>query len=67
MKRLYSAIEPYESGYLDVGDGHRIYYEQCGEPRGKPALFVHGGPGGGGDTNARRPLASSRIAALSAS
>lgn len=54
MKRLYSAIEPYESGYLDVGDGHRIYYEQCGEPRGKPALFVHGGPGGGGDTNARR-------------
>jgi proline iminopeptidase len=53
-KRLYPPIEPYDSGYLDVGDGHRIYYEQCGNPRGKPALFLHGGPGGGGDRNARR-------------
>ncbi|HUQ53838.1 MAG TPA: prolyl aminopeptidase [Gammaproteobacteria bacterium] len=50
----YPPIEPYDSGYLEVGDGHEIYYEQCGNPTGKPALFVHGGPGGGGDVNARR-------------
>lgn len=53
-RKLYPPIEPYQSGYLDVGDGHRVYYEQCGNPRGKPALFLHGGPGGGGDRNARR-------------
>jgi proline iminopeptidase len=53
-KALYPAIEPYDQGFLDVGDGHSIYYEQCGNPAGKPALFVHGGPGGGGDVNARR-------------
>jgi proline iminopeptidase len=51
---LYPAIEPFEHGRLDVGDGHTLYYEQCGNPDGRPALFVHGGPGGGGDTNARR-------------
>lgn len=50
----YPPIEPYDSGYLDVGDGHEIYYEQSGNPAGKPALFVHGGPGGGGDVHARR-------------
>jgi proline iminopeptidase len=53
-RQLYPPIEPYDTGYLDVGDGHQIYYEQCGNPRGKPAVFVHGGPGGGGDVNARR-------------
>jgi proline iminopeptidase len=53
-KALYPAIEPYDSGHLDVGDGHSVYCEQCGNPRGKAALFVHGGPGGGGDVNARR-------------
>ena len=50
----YPPIEPFASGYLAVGDGHEIYYEQSGNPRGKPALFVHGGPGAGGDVNARR-------------
>lgn len=50
----YPPIEPFETGYLEVGDGHEIYYEQSGNPKGKPALFVHGGPGGGGDVNARR-------------
>ncbi len=56
MKRreLFPPIEPYDSGYLAVGDGHEIYYEQCGNPRGKPALFVHGGPGAGADASARR-------------
>ena len=50
----YPPIEPYDSGYLAVGDGHELYYEQSGNPTGKPALFVHGGPGAGGDVNARR-------------
>jgi proline iminopeptidase len=50
----YPPIEPYDTGYLAVGDGHEMYYEQSGNPTGKPALFVHGGPGGGGDLDARR-------------
>jgi proline iminopeptidase len=54
MRAQYPPIEPYDSGYLTVGDGHELYYEQSGTPAGKPALFVHGGPGGGGDVNARR-------------
>lgn len=44
---LYPAIEPYETGQLLVGDGHRIYWEQSGNPEGKPVVFVHGGPGSG--------------------
>ena len=51
---LFAPLEPFDHGYLDVGDGHSIYYEQCGNPNGKAALFVHGGPGGGGDIAARR-------------
>jgi proline iminopeptidase len=47
MARLYPAIEPYERGALDVGDGHRVYWETCGNPGGKPALVLHGGPGSG--------------------
>ena len=43
----YPPIEPYASGLLEVGDGHQIYWEECGNPAGKPAVFVHGGPGGG--------------------
>jgi len=54
LRKLYPFIEPFASGYLEVGDGHRLYYEQCGNPSGKPAVFLHGGPGGGGDVNARR-------------
>jgi len=50
----YPPIEPFDTGYLAVGDGHEIYYEQSGKASGRPALFVHGGPGGGGDVNARR-------------
>lgn len=53
-RQLHAPIEPFETGYLEVGDGHRIYFEQSGNPLGKPALFVHGGPGAGGDVNARR-------------
>jgi proline iminopeptidase len=40
-------IEPFDHGMLDVGDGHRVYWEVCGNPDGKPALVVHGGPGSG--------------------
>jgi hypothetical protein len=44
---LYPPIEPFETGMLDVGDGNLVYYEVCGNPEGKPAAVVHGGPGSG--------------------
>ncbi|WP_040806527.1 prolyl aminopeptidase [Nocardia concava] len=47
MRTLYQPIEPYEQGMLDVGDGQHLYYEVSGNPDGKPAVFLHGGPGGG--------------------
>ncbi len=47
MADLYSEIEPYAHGFLDVGDGNRVYWETCGNPAGKPAVMVHGGPGSG--------------------
>jgi proline iminopeptidase len=50
----YPPIEPYESGLLDVGDGNAIYWETCGNPDGRPALVVHGGPGSGCGTGSRR-------------
>ena len=50
---LYPPIEPFNSGYMERG-GHQIYYEQCGNPNGKPAVFLHGGPGGGGSIAVRR-------------
>ena len=50
---LYPPIEPFDSSFMER-DGHQIYYEQCGNPNGKPAIFLHGGPGGGGSTNVRR-------------
>lgn len=53
MKNLYPPLEPFETHVLNA-DGHKIYYEVSGNPDGKPALFVHGGPGGGGSTDVRR-------------
>jgi proline iminopeptidase len=47
MSELYPPIEPYDSGMLDVGDGNLVYWEACGNPDGKPALVIHGGPGSG--------------------
>lgn len=47
MPDLYPAIEPYDQGMLDVGDGHRLYWEACGNPNGKAAVVLHGGPGSG--------------------
>ncbi|WP_416778411.1 prolyl aminopeptidase [Xenorhabdus budapestensis] len=46
-RKLYPAYDAYKTGYLDTGDGHQIYWELCGNPEGKPAIFIHGGPGGG--------------------
>lgn len=51
---LYPPLEPNSSGFLDVGSGHKLYYEECGNPRGKPAVFLHGGPGGGCNPTTRR-------------
>lgn len=53
-RTLYPAIEPYESGMLDVGDGHSLYWELSGNPDGKPVVFLHGGPGGGSSPDHRR-------------
>ncbi|MEO7731116.1 MAG: prolyl aminopeptidase [Kofleriaceae bacterium] len=46
-------IEPYDHGLLDTGDGNLVYWEVCGNPDGKAALVVHGGPGSGCSTGAR--------------
>ncbi len=53
-RTLYRGLEPFDSGYLPASGLHEVYYEQCGNPRGKPAVFLHGGPGGGGDVTPRR-------------
>ena len=54
MREPYPAIEPFDQGMLDVGDGHRIYWEASGNPAGKPAVALHGGPGGGSSPGRRR-------------
>lgn len=54
MREFYPEIEPFQSGMLKVSDLHEIYYEQCGNPLGKPIIFLHGGPGGGCSTDHRR-------------
>ena len=54
MPSLYPPVEPYRTGYLSVGDGHSIYFEESGNPAGKPCVFVHGGPGGGASPAARQ-------------
>ncbi|ATW51832.1 prolyl aminopeptidase [Streptomyces peucetius] len=54
MAELYPPIEPYEQGMLDVGNGNLVHWEVCGNPQGKPALVVHGGPGSGCNPRMRR-------------
>ena len=54
MRSFYPEIQPYESGHLDTGDRHQIYWEICGNPKGKPAVFLHGGPGSGCSPKHRR-------------
>ncbi len=51
---LYPPLKPYNSGMLRVSAVHEIYYEESGNPRGKPAVFLHGGPGGGTDPSMRQ-------------
>jgi proline iminopeptidase len=51
---LYPEIESFNDGILPVSEAHRIFYEECGNPDGKPVVFVHGGPGAGCDKRARR-------------
>ena len=54
LRTLYPEIEPFETGWLDTGDGHRVYWERCGTKGAKPAVFLHGGPGGGFSAKHRR-------------
>jgi proline iminopeptidase len=53
-RTLYPPIEPFRTGFLPVGDGHVLYFEESGNPAGKPAVFLHGGPGGGTEERHRR-------------
>ncbi len=64
LQGLYPPIEPYASGMLDVGDGHSVYWEMCGNPDGKPAVFLHGGPGGGANADHRRLFDPARYRVL---
>jgi proline iminopeptidase len=54
MRELYPPIEPHAHGFLSVDPPHQLYWEECGRPDGQPALFVHGGPGGGTEPLQRR-------------
>ena len=54
MRSLYPEIEPFERGMLPVDDRHTLYWEQCGNPDGKPVVMLHGGPGGGCSASMRR-------------
>jgi proline iminopeptidase len=60
----YPPIEPYDHGMLDVGDGNLVYWEACGNPDGKPALVVHGGPGAGAGAGKRRYFDPQRYHAI---
>ena len=54
LRSLYDPIEPFDTGRLKVSPLHELYYEQCGNPQGKPVVFLHGGPGGGISSDYRR-------------
>jgi proline iminopeptidase len=54
MREMYPEIEAYDSGMLEVDARHRLYYEQCGNPDGKPVVMLHGGPGAGCSAKMRR-------------
>ncbi|WP_370640177.1 prolyl aminopeptidase [Aurantimonas sp. HBX-1] len=64
LRTMYPPIEPYETGALDVGDGHTVYYERVGTRGAKPAVFLHGGPGGGIKPDYRRLFDPSRYDVL---
>ncbi len=54
LNQFYPEITPFNEFWLEVDSQHKVYVEQCGNPKGQPVLFVHGGPGGGCSTNDRR-------------
>ncbi|CAF4094532.1 unnamed protein product, partial [Adineta steineri] len=54
LRDLYPEIQPYKTGMLKVSDIHTLYYEEVGNPSGKPVVFVHGGPGGGSVSSDRQ-------------
>lgn len=54
MRTLYPELQPFDTGTLQVDDRHTLYYEQCGNPRGKPVVVLHGGPGAGCNEKMRR-------------
>ncbi len=54
MAELYPDLDPSRVGYIDVAHGHRIYFEESGNPAGCPVMFLHGGPGGGTEPRQRR-------------
>lgn len=54
VAHLYPQIEPFDQRLMEVGDGHRVYVEQCGHPQGLPVVVLHGGPGGGCSPAMRR-------------
>ena len=64
MTDLYPLIEPYDHGMLDVGDGNQVYWETSGNPDGKAAVLVHGGPGQGSVPNMRRMFDPERYRAV---
>jgi proline iminopeptidase len=64
VTELYPPAEPYDHGMLDVGDGNKLYWETCGNPDGKPAVMVHGGPGQGSAPNIRRMFDQERYRAV---
>jgi len=64
MAELFPEVEPYDSGLLDVGDGNFVYWEVCGNPEGKPAVMVHGGPGQGCNPRMRRMFDPARYRAV---
>lgn len=59
-RELYPEIEPFASGWMETGDGNRIYYEECGNPQGRPVVVLHGGPGGAVNPGMRRYFDPSR-------
>lgn len=64
LRTYYPEIEPYATGHLDVGNGHQVYWERIGTPGTKPAVFLHGGPGGGLSVNQRRVFDPARYDVL---
>ncbi len=63
-RTLYPPIEPFKTGMLDTGEGHTLYWELSGNPQGKPAVFLHGGPGSGCTADHRRLFDPERYCVL---